>query len=63
MGFYYAATPTELTACRGSDVVVVGGGVVVVFEQLVRHSGGLRGPYRRRHGRGRLDAFSSMNPT
>jgi thioredoxin reductase (NADPH) len=26
MGVYYAATPTELTACRGSDVVVVGGG-------------------------------------
>lgn len=26
VGVYYAATPTELTACRGSDVVVVGGG-------------------------------------
>lgn len=26
MGVYYAATPTELTACRGSEVVVVGGG-------------------------------------
>lgn len=25
-GVYYAATPTELTACQGSDVVVVGGG-------------------------------------
>lgn len=26
MGVYYAATPTELSMCRGSDVVVVGGG-------------------------------------
>lgn len=26
MGIYYAATPVELTACGGSDVVVVGGG-------------------------------------
>ncbi|HET7275222.1 MAG TPA: FAD-dependent oxidoreductase [Longimicrobiaceae bacterium] len=26
VGIYYAATPTELTACAGSDVVVVGGG-------------------------------------
>jgi thioredoxin reductase (NADPH) len=25
-GVYYAATPVELTTCRGSDVVVVGGG-------------------------------------
>lgn len=25
-GVFYAATPMELTACRGSDVVVVGGG-------------------------------------
>lgn len=26
LGVYYAATPMELTACRGQDVVVVGGG-------------------------------------
>ncbi len=26
VGVYYAATPMELTACRGQDVVVVGGG-------------------------------------
>ena len=26
MGVYYAATPTELSMCRGSDVVIVGGG-------------------------------------
>lgn len=26
IGVYYAATPMELTACRGRDVVVVGGG-------------------------------------
>jgi thioredoxin reductase (NADPH) len=25
-GVYYAATPMELTACRGADVIVVGGG-------------------------------------
>jgi thioredoxin reductase (NADPH) len=26
VGVYYAATPIELTACRGADVIVVGGG-------------------------------------
>jgi thioredoxin reductase (NADPH) len=26
LGVYYAATPTEMQVCRGSDVVVVGGG-------------------------------------
>jgi thioredoxin reductase (NADPH) len=26
LGVYYAATPTEVAACRGTDVVVVGGG-------------------------------------
>lgn len=42
MGVYYAATPIELTACRGSDVIVVGGGNsagqgVMFLSQHVRH--------------------------
>ena len=53
LGVYYAATPTELQLCRGSDVVVVGGGnsagqaVMFLSEQtprvfLLLHGGDLR---------------------
>ncbi len=42
MGVYYAATPTELTACRGSDVVIVGGGnsagqAAMFLSEHIRH--------------------------
>ena len=53
LGVYYAATPTELQLCRGSDVIVVGGGnsagqaVMFLSEQtprvfLLLHGGDLR---------------------
>ena len=53
LGVYYAATPTELQLCRGSEVVVVGGGnsagqaVMYLSEQtprvyLILRGGGLR---------------------
>jgi thioredoxin reductase (NADPH) len=42
LGVYYAATPIELTGCRGSDVVVVGGGnsagqAMMFLSQHTRH--------------------------
>ena len=53
LGVYYAATPTELQLCRGSEVIVVGGGnsagqaVMFLSEQtprvfLLLHGGDLR---------------------
>jgi thioredoxin reductase (NADPH) len=42
LGVYYAATPIELTGCRGSDVIVVGGGnsagqAMMFLSQHTRH--------------------------
>lgn len=42
LGVYYAATPMELTGCRGSDVVVLGGGnsagqAMMFLSQHTRH--------------------------
>ena len=42
LGVYYASTPMELTGCRGSDVIVVGGGNsagqgVMFLSQHTRH--------------------------
>ena len=55
LGVYYAATPTELQLCRGSEVVVVGGGnsagqaVMYLSEQTPRVYLLLRGGGLRKH--------------